>query len=219
MTDKPNLTPETPTRAERELSRLCREGTWRMSIPARSDYDSDLIIGEALAQLADALRRVEAGRPCHGEGEQGMSDPVREAEYQLELDLADVRSENLDDLRFYQKTANRLRDAFIRVLAGWRANREDSQAQVEALESVGAVLVETGWTPLDENYAGTIRAMSERVEKLRSALLLARREYLRAGRETETERAYAIEEGMDNYIMKLLDIDGAALRRTEGDAT
>lgn len=47
-------------KAHAEVSRICTErwhrtGDWRMSIPAREDYDSDLIIGRALQAAKKAL--------------------------------------------------------------------------------------------------------------------------------------------------------------------
>ncbi len=46
-------------KARAELSALCKGKRFVMSIPAQPDYDSDLIIGAALRDLARLIKEVE----------------------------------------------------------------------------------------------------------------------------------------------------------------
>lgn len=51
-----------------EIARICRErwngtGDWRTSIPARPEWDSDLILGDALLAARNFIRSVGASRP------------------------------------------------------------------------------------------------------------------------------------------------------------
>jgi hypothetical protein len=56
------MTPEEIARlvqaARDEISRLCHEGNWRMSIPVNEERDSDRILGRAIDALAASEQRV-----------------------------------------------------------------------------------------------------------------------------------------------------------------
>jgi hypothetical protein len=54
--------------ARTELSALCHGKRWQMTIPARPDDDSDLVIGAALRDLRTLLTEVERLR---AQGEKG----------------------------------------------------------------------------------------------------------------------------------------------------